>query len=139
MKQEPLHNCTGCTDKNSEGTHQMHTIQHPCPENGDPNCGYCFPEKTPHIEKIAERVASKLDARTVTSHSHFQEMVKKEVVSALTDSFNQGALAVIEEIKQMAPFLLIKSKGKEERIEYDIGVQEYLARIDTLEAKIQEK
>lgn len=38
-----ISNCSGCTDRYSEGTHQMHTIQHPCPPGGDPGCGYCFP------------------------------------------------------------------------------------------------
>jgi hypothetical protein len=41
-----LEDCSGCTDRHSEGTHQMHTTQHPCPEVGDKNCGYCFPEET---------------------------------------------------------------------------------------------
>ena len=42
-----LPNCSGCTDPRSEGTHQGHTKQHPCPEGGNPNCGYCFPDGTP--------------------------------------------------------------------------------------------
>lgn len=46
---ESLHDCSGCTDRHSEGTHQLHTKQHPCPEGGDPNCGYCFPD-TPSQE-----------------------------------------------------------------------------------------
>ena len=41
--QENLEDCSGCTDSRSEGTHAMHTRQHPCPEGGDPNCGECFP------------------------------------------------------------------------------------------------
>ncbi len=41
--QERLEDCSGCTDDRSEGTHQMHTKQHPCPKGGDPNCGYCAP------------------------------------------------------------------------------------------------
>lgn len=42
-----LEDCSGCTDPRSEGTHQGHTKQHPCPEGGDPNCGSCFPA-VPH-------------------------------------------------------------------------------------------
>lgn len=38
-----LHDCGGCTGQNNEGTHAMHTKQHPCKEGGDPDCGYCFP------------------------------------------------------------------------------------------------
>lgn len=41
-----LEDCSGCTDPRSEGTHQGHTKQHPCPPGGDPNCGYCFPNTT---------------------------------------------------------------------------------------------
>ncbi len=45
QQKETLEDCSGCTDDRSEGTHQMHTKQHPCQEGGDPNCGYCFPQK----------------------------------------------------------------------------------------------
>lgn len=44
QKNTSLEDCSGCTDPHSEGTHQMHTKQHPCKDGGDPNCGYCFPE-----------------------------------------------------------------------------------------------
>ncbi len=44
-KEKELHSCSGCIDDRSEGTHQMHTFQHPCPPGGDPDCGYCFPSK----------------------------------------------------------------------------------------------
>lgn len=67
-KAEELHDCSGCTDDRSEGTHQSHTIQHPCKEGGDSNCGYCFPEKflTPissdvekeQIKEIALRICA---------------------------------------------------------------------------------
>ena len=53
-KQEELHDCSGCTDRHSEGTHANHTKQHPCPEGGDPNCGYCFPN--PEKWEIGEKV-----------------------------------------------------------------------------------
>ena len=45
-KTTELEDCSGCTDSRSEGTHAMHTKQHPCKEGGDPDCGYCFPQKT---------------------------------------------------------------------------------------------
>lgn len=45
-KKTLLEDCSGCTDPRSEGTHQMHTKQHPCEEGGDPNCGYCTPAPT---------------------------------------------------------------------------------------------
>ena len=48
QKKCELRDCSGCTDLRNDplgGTHAMHTKQHPCPEGGDPNCGYCFPKE----------------------------------------------------------------------------------------------
>lgn len=41
-------------------------------------------------------------------------------------------LQAVEDILVMAPGMLIKSKGEEERVEYDFGVKEYMARIESL-------
>ena len=61
MEKNNLQDCGGCSDDRSEGTHAMHTKQHPCPEGGDPNCGYCFPEKNnAEIERIVREFESKL-------------------------------------------------------------------------------
>jgi NMD protein affecting ribosome stability and mRNA decay len=48
------------------------------------------------IERIAEEVASRLDGRTVSSHEHFRQMVKEEVVEAL----RTHTLALQEEIRK---------------------------------------
>ena len=42
------------------------------------------PMDTPDTEKIAEGVAIRLDGRTVNSHEQFREMVKEEVLQALS-------------------------------------------------------
>lgn len=52
---KPESDCSGCTDRNSEGTHQAHTVQHPCKEGGDPNCGYCVPKPESEWADFDER------------------------------------------------------------------------------------
>lgn len=54
--EQRLDDCSGCTDKYSEGTHAMHTKQHPCKEGGDPDCGYCFPSPQTTNERVEEIV-----------------------------------------------------------------------------------
>lgn len=92
-------------------------------------------------ETIKEAVRVIEGGKHLYAHTHQEGKCRVCIKNdALTTLLNQaGALAAIEEIKQVAPSLIIKSKGKKERIEYDFGVQEYLARIEALEAKIKEK
>lgn len=40
-KISPLPDCSGCTDNHPEGTHQMHTKQHPCKPDSGLECAYC--------------------------------------------------------------------------------------------------
>lgn len=64
MNQNSLEDCSGCTDSRSEGTHQMHTKQHPCKEGGDPNCGHCFPNplnRHDTIESIVREFEEKFE------------------------------------------------------------------------------
>lgn len=63
-----------------------------------------MPPKT--NEYIAEQVAINLDGRTVTSHEHFREMVKKEVLYALSAKDKQKEEAVAEENNRIAKILL---------------------------------
>lgn len=42
-------------------------------------------ETNDRVEEIAERIAMRLDGRTVTSHEHYRQMLKKELVHELTN------------------------------------------------------
>lgn len=58
------------------------------------------------IEEEAERISVNLDGRTVTSHAHYREMVKKEVTPAMQRAFEAGEKKGREEEKKRIGELL---------------------------------
>lgn len=79
----PTENCSGCTDRFSEGTHQMHTIQHPCSKGGDPNCGYCSPTENSWEEKVISMVGEVANRPEPINgfqpHGMFDEAQEKQI------------------------------------------------------------
>lgn len=92
--------CSGCTDPRSEGTHQSHTKQHPCPPGGDPDCGYCFPTQSssekrqfagasyvrPHEELFSHR--NKKCACFVAPHPNTEQ---EEMPQRIKNAYELGA------------------------------------------------
>lgn len=76
--------CSGCTAPRSEGTHQSHTKQHPCPLGGDPDCGYCFPTQSSseklNVVNLPEPFPYKTLNIEVTTHASSSE--KREFAGA---------------------------------------------------------
>lgn len=52
--------------------------------------------KSREIEEIVERIASKMDGRTVTSHEHYREMLAKELVYELNSHHQDMMSEVVE-------------------------------------------
>lgn len=93
-----LQHCSGCTDDHSEGTHQMHTIEHPCKEGGDPDCGYCFPRDTK--EMTVEKILKDIDfwkSQERNGHS-FEEM--SQAVEALKESVRTTLTTYASQVRE---------------------------------------
>jgi hypothetical protein len=62
---------------------------------------------SPHedIDRIATRIASKMDGRTVVSHEHYRQMLKKELMSELTTfattEREQGRVSVLQDFDNL--------------------------------------
>lgn len=50
-------------------------------------------------KEAAERIASRLDGRTVSSHEHYREMLTKELLFEMRKLEEKAKLEVVEEIE----------------------------------------
>lgn len=89
--------CAGCVDRHSEGTHAMHTKQHPCPDGGDPACGECFPmnpedeivaalrEIIMPMRMLAPKSADALEEWLRTTLTSYRQRIEKEMIEDLSE------------------------------------------------------
>lgn len=82
---EPLYDCSGCTDRNSEGTHQGHTKQHGCF-----GCLHNEPERYTEERAIQEAIWQNLldtiliDDKEFNSFSEVQWRRLKKILHPIT-------------------------------------------------------
>lgn len=113
--EKEIRDCSGCTDNRSEGTHQMHTKQHPCPKGGDPDCGYCFPSKAPEISMVSIDVepVKKLEFAAPTDESW--EIAYGRLLDTLGVKHPRVALETVVFIKEL---LQKERQNNENELEY---------------------